>query len=110
MEQNVQKAEQMKYRLADAMKQCMAKMPIERITVRQLVELSGTTRQTFYRHFQDKYDLINWYFDKILAESFEHMGEGKTVYEGLVKKFEYIEQEKLFFRAAYRARWKSTKR
>ena len=32
MEQNVQKAEQMKYRLADAMKQCMAKMPIERIT------------------------------------------------------------------------------
>ena len=60
MEQNVQKAEQMKYRLADAMKQCMAKMPIERITVRQLVELSGTTRQTFYRHFQDKYDLINW--------------------------------------------------
>ena len=101
MEQNVQKAEQMKYRLADAMKQCMAKMPIERITVRQLVELSGTTRQTFYRHFQDKYDLINWYFDKILAESFEHMGEGKTVYEGLVKKFEYIEQEKLFFRAAF---------
>ena len=75
MEQNVQKAEQMKYRLADAMKQCMAKMPIERITVRQIVELSGTTRQTFYRHFQDKYDLINWYFDKILAESFEHMGE-----------------------------------
>ena len=61
MEQNVQKAEQMKYRLADAMKQCMAKMPIERITVRQIVELSGTTRQTFYRHFQDKYDLINWY-------------------------------------------------
>lgn len=61
MEQNVQKTEQMKYRLADAMKQCMAKMPIERITVRQIVELSGTTRQTFYRHFQDKYDLINWY-------------------------------------------------
>ena len=103
MEQNVQKAEQMKYRLADAMKQCMAKMPIERITVRQIVELSGTTRQTFYRHFQDKYDLINWYFDKILAESFEHMGEGKTVCEGLVKKFEYIEQEKLFFRAAFKS-------
>ena len=60
-------------------------------------------KQTFYRHFQDKYDLINWYFDKILAESFEHMGEGKTVYEGLVKKFEYIEQEKLFFRAAFKS-------
>ena len=100
--QNVQKAEQMKYRLADAMKQCMAKMPIERITVRQIVELSGTTRQTFYRHFQDKYDLINWYFDKILLESFEHMGEGRTVYESLVNKFEYIQMEQLFFRAAFK--------
>lgn len=71
MEQNVQKAEQMKYRLADAMKQCMAKMPIERITVRQIVELSGTTRQTFYRHFQDKYDLINWYLYNYLS-NFPH--------------------------------------
>ena len=102
MEQNVQKAEQMKYRLADAMKQCMAKMPIERITVRQIVELSGTTRQTFYRHFQDKYDLINWYFDKILIESFHQMGEGSTVYESLVKKFEYIRMEHLFFKAAFK--------
>lgn len=38
-----------------------------------------------YRNFQDKYDLINWYFDKILIESFHQMGEGSTVYESLVK-------------------------
>ena len=30
------------------------------------------------------------------------MGEGKTVYEGLCKKFQYIEEEKLFFKAAFR--------
>ncbi len=54
----------------------------------------------FYRNFQDKYDLINWYFDKILIESFEHMGEGQTVYESLVNKFQYIQKETLFFRAA----------
>ena len=63
---------------------------------KEIAEECGTTRQTFYRNFQDKYDLINWYFDKILQESFEHMGEGKTVYEGLVNKFHYIEEEKLF--------------
>ena len=95
--------EKVKYRLADAMKSCMKKAPVEKITVKEITEECGVTRQTFYRNFQDKYDLINWYFDKILAESFEHMGEGKTVYEGLVKKFEYIEQEKLFFRAAFKS-------
>lgn len=68
-----------------------------KITVKEIVETCGLTRQTFYRNFQDKYDLINWYFDKILLESFEHMGEGRTVYESLVNKFEYIQMEQLFF-------------
>ena len=94
--------EKMKYRLAEAMKHCMKRSPVEKITVREITEECGTTRQTFYRNFRDKYDLINWYFDKILLESFEHMGEGRTVYEGLVNKFHYIEDEKLFFRAAFK--------
>ena len=96
------KQEKMKYRLAEAMKICMKTMPVEKITVKEIVAECGTTRQTFYRNFQDKYDLINWYFDRILLESFQHMGEGKTAYEGLVNKFHYIEEEKLFFKAAFR--------
>ena len=91
-----------KYRLAEAMKECMKTTPVDNITVTQLTELCGVTRQTFYRNFTDKYDLINWYFDKILAESFEHMGEGKSVYESLVNKFTYIQEEKLFFKAAFK--------
>lgn len=79
--------ETIKYKLATAMKECMKSASVEKITVTEIVETCGVTRQTFYRNFKDKYDLINWYFDKILLESFEHMGEGKTVYEGLVNKF-----------------------
>lgn len=90
--------ETIKYKLATAMKECMKSASVEKITVTEIVETCGVTRQTFYRNFKDKYDLINWYFDKILLESFEHMGEGKTVYEGLVNKFHYIQQEKLFFK------------
>lgn len=92
----------MKYLLAEALKKCMKKAPLEKITVKEITDTCGTTRQTFYRHFRDKYDLLNWYFDKILTESFRHMGEGRTVYEALVRKFTYIEQEKLFFRAAFK--------
>lgn len=95
-------SENMKYRLAQAMKSCMKQAPLEKITVSELVEECGTTRQTFYRNFKDKYDLINWYFDKILLESFEHMGEGRTIYEGLVNKFHYIQEEKIFFKAAFK--------
>ena len=100
MAETYKSGEKVKYRLAEAMKECMKKAPVEKITVKEITEECGVTRQTFYRNFQDKYDLINWYFDKILIESFEHMGEGQTVYESLVNKFQYIQKETLFFRAA----------
>lgn len=95
-------ADKTKYRLAEAAKKCMAASGTDAMTVTQIVQTCGVTRQTFYRNFQDKYDLINWYFDKILSESFEHMGEGSTVYEGLVNKFHYIQEERLFFKAAFK--------
>ena len=95
--------EKVKYRLADAMKSCMKKAPVEKITVKEITEECGVTRQTFYRNFQDKYDLINWYFDKLLLESFAQMGDGLTVYEGLTRKFEFIQKERVFFAGAFRS-------
>ena len=95
--------ENTKYKLADSVKRCMKTTPVDRITVKDIVEGCGLARQTFYRNSKDKYDLINWYFDKLLLESFAHMGEGRTVYEGLVKKFEYIRQERVFFAGAFRS-------
>lgn len=52
-----------KYKLANAMNECMVSSPVEKITVKEICDTCGVTRQTFYRNFQDKYDLINWYFD-----------------------------------------------
>ena len=34
--------------------------PIEKITVKQIVEGSGLSLQTFYNHFHDKNDLVRW--------------------------------------------------
>lgn len=101
-EQILTKGEKTKYRLAYAMKECMKTTPVENITVKQITEKCGLTRQTFYRNFLDKYDLINWYFDKLLVKSFEHMGRGRTVYDALVKKFTYIREEQIFFATAFR--------
>ena len=100
-EKQLVKGEKTKYRLAYAMKECMKTTSVENITVKQITEKSQLTRQTFYRNFLDKYDLINWYFDKLLLKSFEHMGHGKTVYDALTKKFTYIQEEQAFFKAAF---------
>ena len=76
-QRDLTKGEKTKYRLARAMKECMKSTSVENITVKQITEECGLTRQTFYRNFLDKYDLINWYFDKLLVKSFEHMGQEK---------------------------------
>lgn len=91
-----------KYKLAEAMKTCMKTTSVENITVKQIVETAGVSRQSFYRNFIDKYDLVNWYFDRLLEQSFKEMGKGETIREGLIKKFQYIKQEKLFFTAGFK--------
>ena len=68
------KGEKTKYRLAAAMKECMKTTPVDAITVRQITERCGVTRQTYNLNYLDKYDLINFYFDKLLSRSFEHNG------------------------------------
>lgn len=90
-----------KLQLAEACRECMHTTSVENLTVKQICDKSHLSRQTFYRCFLDKYDLINWYFDRLLEESFDQMGSGKTIQEGLILKFRYIQQEYVFFRAAF---------
>lgn len=100
---NSSASEAMKLRLAIALRNCIGTTALENISVRQICGESGVSRQTFYRHFLDKYDLINWYFDRLLAESFARMGEGQTVLDGLIRKFRFIQAERTFFTAAFRS-------
>jgi probable dihydroxyacetone kinase regulator len=50
--------------LAEALKKMLAVKPIDKITVKDLVEECGVNRQTFYYHFDDVYDLMEWVFEE----------------------------------------------
>jgi probable dihydroxyacetone kinase regulator len=52
-----------KQELAQSLKALMNTLPLERISVGDIVEQAGLGRNTFYYHFQDKYDLVNWIFE-----------------------------------------------
>lgn len=97
------KKDVVKNRLAEAVKECMKVQPVDRITVATIAEQCGVSRQTFYRNFLDKYDLINWYFDKLVMEAFEQIGTKTTIQDCLVKKLHFIEDERVFFEAAFRS-------
>lgn len=50
-QRDLTKGEKTKYRLARAMKECMKSTSVENITVKQITEECGLTRQTFTEIF-----------------------------------------------------------
>lgn len=95
--------DQTRYVFAQSIKDLMHKQSLDKITVTDIVKHSGMTRQTFYRYFQDKYDLVNWYFEKLADKSFRQIGNSATLREGLIKKFTFILNDKVFFTQAFQS-------
>lgn len=92
-----------RYIFAQAIKDLIKVVPLDKIAVTDIVTRSGMTRQTFYRYFKDKYDLVNWYFEKLVLQSFRQMGEGRSLQEALQLKFAFIESEHSFFKEAFKS-------
>lgn len=93
-----------KYIFAESLKELMHQKSLDKITVTDIVKRSGMTRQTFYRHFLDKYDLVNWYFEKLADKSFRQIGTSATLREGLLKKFNFLLNDKVFFMQAFQSK------
>ena len=56
------RSNQTKRLLAQSLMDLMMTTPLEKISVNDIVDHAGVGRNTFYYHFEDKYDLVNWYF------------------------------------------------
>lgn len=45
------------------------RQPLNKITVKTIIDHTNTAKQTFYNHFKDKYDLINYVlFDFVFSK------------------------------------------
>lgn len=54
--------------MAESMKGLMNEKPFAKISVGDICERCGMNRKTFYYHFKDKYDLVNWIFQTEFLE------------------------------------------
>lgn len=57
--------------LADSMKELMNEKPLSKINIKDIVEGCNMNRKSFYYHFKDKYDLVNWIYYTEFVTSFE---------------------------------------
>ena len=48
--------------IAAALKQVCREKPFDKISIADITAVCGLNRQTFYYHFQDKYELLSWIY------------------------------------------------
>lgn len=96
-----------KHALAASLKKLLAQKPIDKITVKDIVEDCGVNRHTFYYHFQDIYELIEWFcYDE--AENI--LGTHKTFdtwKDGFHDLYAYLHQNKDIVMNAYNSNYRN---
>ena len=89
--------------LVASLKELMAEKPLDKITVTDLTEHCGVNRMTFYYHFKDIYDLVEW----ACVEEATRALAGKKTYDtwqqGFLQILEALRKDKAFFTSVYRS-------
>lgn len=85
--------------LANSMKKLMREKPFEKISVSDICNECGINRKSFYYHFKDKYDLVNWIFYVGFIGQMD-LSKYNSGLDWLQDIARYFYREKEFYRAA----------
>ena len=89
--------------IALALKDVMKTKPLSKITVNDIAEECSINRQTFYYHFQDIQDLVEWICLTEADEAIEDNKNYATWQEGFSAVFSTLQKEKSFVMNVYRS-------
>lgn len=90
-----------KERFADSLERLLMKKSLDDILVSEIVAGSSLSRKTFYSHFQDKYDLANWYFAQFFESSFGRITDGVDWEDALLRYLDLYEEKTSILKNAY---------
>jgi len=84
--------------IASGLKELTKKKNFDKITIQDITDICGLNRQTFYYHFQDKYELVDWiYYNEtisIIIDNLTYENWDKKVLQMLIK----MKSEEYFYK------------
>ena len=86
--------------LAESLKELAATKPIEKITIKEITDKAGVIRPTFYNHFQDKYELLEWITINELFKPVDPLLSNGMLKEAVTFVLTTMEREKEFYKRA----------
>ena len=84
--------------LANAIKKLIADMPFKKISISDICDECNMNRKSFYYHFRDKYDLVNWIFDTEFTSTTQSDDNENEIQK--LCRYLYINRD--FYRRAFR--------
>lgn len=88
--------------LSESFKELAASKPIEKITIKEITDKAGVIRPTFYNHFQDKYELLEWIVQTELIDPMDALIDRGQLKEAVVDALTVMSKEKEFYIKAVR--------
>lgn len=83
--------------LAESFKKLMLEYPFEKITIKMITDNIGVIRPTFYNHFVDKYEVLEWICYKDIFEGLGVLVDNNMFSEAVKLLFHKIEHNKAFY-------------
>ena len=94
-------AQMTKRALEESLKRLLLKKPLDKITISDLTEDCGISRMTFYYHFKDIYDLVEWACVEDAARALEDKKTYDTWQQGFLQIFQAVEANRPFIMNVY---------
>lgn len=88
--------------LEQSLKNLLLKKPLTKITINDITEDCGINRMTFYYHFKDIYDLVEWSCLEDARKALEEKKTYDTWQQGFLQIFEAVLENKPFIMNVYR--------
>lgn len=80
--------------LEQSLKNLLLKKPLNKITISDIAEDCGINRMTFYYHFQDIYDLVEWSCLEDARKALEEKKTHDTWQQGFIQIFKAVQENK----------------
>lgn len=85
-----------KRNIADCVKQLSVKKPICKITIQDIMNETQMSRQSFYYHFKDIYDVLEWIGRHDFANQIAYV-PGMTIEDWLFSLLSNLEENRVFY-------------
>lgn len=89
--------------LADTLEAMMGVAPVDSIHVTEIIEAAGVSRQTFYRHFCDKYELMEYCYLRMYEDTFGKMNKYYPFSAACSDLYVRFRQKSSFLKAAFQS-------